>query len=465
MDKTMAQRILDECIECGNCVRHCTFLQSCFGDADPKKLPKVIAQDFLDGKFREDTKTPYMCNICSTCMTFCPKKLDIGAVMFEERKVILEEGLILPGNMKFVANTQKFVLGDDFFLAAPAPSGKTEMVFFPGCGLSGYSPELVKKIWEWLNENVPDCGLLLTCCGGPTFFSGDMKKVAEIREKIAKTLKDMGAEKIMVVCPDCQEQFLETTDIPTVNIYEVMEPLWKENRDPAHKTWEIHDPCKSRPFPEMQAAVRSLAAKAGYEVVEPKNSGKKTKCCGQGGLVAYTDGVWANKVQKERADEFDQDFMTYCGACRQTLKAQGLDGVHLLDLLLSDPDEAKKIPAASNAETKSNQLKTKELLSAEAKAETASAAVEEASAGGADLAPLSAELTESTAKIGLTLGEIADAIAWGEETGIKLVDDETGQCWVNKDNDGVYVEVIYEKDGDQFKVIDAFNHKTTVTGW
>lgn len=464
MDTTMAQRILDECIECGNCVRHCTFLQSCFGDADPRKLPKQIAQDYLDGKFREDTKIPFMCNLCSTCKTFCPKKLDLGVVMFEERKVIAEEGLKLPGNMKFVPNSQKFVLGDDFFLALPAPSGKTEMVFFPGCGLSGYSPELVKKTWDWLNENLPDCGLLLTCCGGPTYFSGDVKKAAEIREKIAKTLKDMGAEKIMVVCPDCQEQLLENSDIPTVNIYEVIEPLWTENRNPEHKTWEIHDPCKSRPFPEMQAAVRSLAAKAGYEITEPKNSGKKTRCCGQGGLVAYTDGEWANKVQKERADEFDQDFMTYCGACRQTLKAQGIDGVHLLDLLLSDPDEAKKIQAASNAETKANQLKTKELLSAAA-AQESDAPAAEASEGSVPLAPLSDELTAAINKIGLTVGEIADAIAWAEETGIKLVDDETGQCWVNKDNDGVYVEVIYEKSGDEYTVVDAFNHKTTVTGW
>lgn len=467
MDTTMAQRILDECIECGNCVRHCTFLQSCFGDADPKKLPKQIAQDFLDGKFREDTKPPYMCNLCSTCMTFCPKKLDIGVVMMEERKVIAEEGLKLPGNMKFVPNSQKFVLGDDFFLALPAPSGKTDMLFFPGCGLSGYSPELVRKTWDWLNVNVPDCGLLLTCCGGPTYFSGDMKKAAEIREKLTNTVRDMGAEKIMVVCPDCQEQFLESTDIPTVNIYEVLEPIWTENRNPAHKTWEIHDPCKSRPFPEMQAAVRSLAAKAGYEIVDPKNSGKKTRCCGQGGLVAYTDGEWANKVQKERADEFDQDFVTYCGACRQTIKAQGHDGVHLLDLLLTDdPDTAKLIPAASNAKTKANQLKTRELLAAGTEQGDA-AAVEEAPSGtgAANLEPLSAELTEAIGSMGLTLNEIADAIAWGEESGIKLVDDETGQCWVNKDNDGVYVEVIYEKNGDKFTVVDAFNHKTTVTGW
>ena len=387
--------------------------------------------------------------------------------MMEERKVILEEGLKLPGNMKFVANSQKFVLGDDFFLALPAPSGKTEMLFFPGCGLSGYSPELVKRTWDWLNDNLPDCGLLLTCCGGPTYFSGDMKKAAEIREKIANTVHDMGAEKIVVVCPDCQEQFLESTDIPTVNIYEVLEPIWTENRNPAHKTWEIHDPCKSRPFPEMQTAVRSLASKAGYEIVDPKNSGKKTRCCGQGGLVAYTDGEWANKVQKERADEFDQDFVTYCGACRQTIKAQGHDGVHLLDLLLSDdPDAAKLIPAASNSETKANQLKTKELLAAGAGQEEAAAAEEvPSSAGAVDLEPLSAELTEAIGKMGLTLGEIADAIAWGEESGIKLVDDETGQCWVNKDNDGVYVEVIYEKNGEKFTVVDAFNHKTTVTGW
>lgn len=354
----ITRNVAELCTSCGACSKMCEFLPAYCPDG-----PKQMAEDFLQGKYVARQDIPYLCTMCGLCQVVCKEKLNIGDMMYEVRCKIVSDDLPLPGYIKYVAGSQKFVTGDDFFLAKPAPSGSTKQLFFPGCGLAGYSPELVKRTREWINKNLSDCGLLLTCCGAPTYMSGYPDKAHAINKKIKAAIAGMGAKELIVVCPDCQEHFLEASDIRVTNLYEVMEPLWAKELTVEQSRWMMHDPCKSRSFPEMQTAARSLLAKAGYEIAEPKRTKKLTKCCGQGGLISYTDGKWAAQMQKKRADELTEDYVTYCGACRQTLRSQGKEGVHLLDILFTtDLKTAKSVPANGTADTKKAQQRTKQLL-------------------------------------------------------------------------------------------------------
>lgn len=352
------QNIADMCISCGACLNMCQFLKEYCED------PKEMAERMLAGSYVADTKVPFMCNICGKCASVCPEGLDIGEMMLEVRRKIVDEDLPLPGMIKFVKNQQKFVTSDEFFLAKPAPSGTTKRMFFPGCHLSSYSPEMVAASWKWINENDPDCGLLLTCCGAPSYDTGDVATYEDTVNRVRKAMEKYGAQELVTACSNCTLHFREYSNgIETVNLYSIMDEKWTAPVEHAQGEWVLHDPCKSRTMPEMQEAARSLIQKAGYQFSEPKPKGKRTRCCGMGGLVAYTDAKWARKLNKVRAKEIKGDLVTFCASCREAMHPHGTPGVHLLDLLFNtDLDAAKAKEPHGMADIKTNQMRTRQLL-------------------------------------------------------------------------------------------------------
>lgn len=356
-DKT--QEVADMCLECGLCMDQCLFLPTVCSS------PKELAESMLSRKYVAKTDIPYLCNMCGKCADVCPEELNTGDMLWEIRSNMVEEDIPLPGMIKYVKNQQKFVTSDQFFYAHEAPSGNTKRMFFPGCHLSGYSPDLVASAWKWMNEHDPNCGVLLTCCGAPSYDTGDVAEYERIVAKVKETMAKFGATELVLACTNCAKHFRDCTEgINTKSLYEIMENDWDTPIENAHGKWVLHDPCKSKSFPQTQHAVRALLAKAGYEVVEPAKSGADTRCCGQGGLVAYTDANWAQRLSKIRADEIGGDMVTYCASCRQAMRPFDRPGVHILDLFFTeDIDVAKMTEAKGTADVKASQIRTRELLS------------------------------------------------------------------------------------------------------
>lgn len=351
------QDIADLCIECKECM-DCIYLQT-FNMNSPKDL----ANDMLYGRYYARPDIPYLCTMCGRCSAICPEGCDPCGMIQELRAGMVEESIPLPGDAEKVYSDQKYPLSGEFALVKRAPSGNTKMLFFPGCGLAAYSPETVVEAWKWISENVPDCGLFLSCCGCPTASLGDTAAERRVMRRIKATLDKLECSKMVTACPDCTQR-LADAGIETVSIYELMAPLWPESQR-SGKTWVIHDPCKSRTNRGMQDTVRTLIKKSGDSFSEPSNSRKKTKCCGRGagGLVHYTDSSWAQKYREERCGELGGDYVTYCANCRETLNAGGIEGVHILELLFSsDLNECKSRPVLSDDERTANQKRTREML-------------------------------------------------------------------------------------------------------
>jgi len=354
----ITQNVADLCLECGACMDQCVFLPSVCS------APKSLAEDMLSKRYVAKTNIPFLCNMCGKCADVCPEELNIGDMLWEVRRSMVEEDIPLPGMVKYVKNQQNFVTSDQFFYAGGAPSGNTTRMFFPGCHLSGYSPDLVEAAWDWLNVHDPNCGILLTCCGAPSYDTGNVPEYERIVAKVKDTMEKFGATDLVLACTNCTKHFRDCTEgVNTISLYEVMDNAWDTPRSDAHGKWVMHDPCKSKSLPQVQTAARSLLAKAGYVVVNPNHSGANTRCCGQGGLVAYTDAKWAEKLSKVRADEIGGDLVTYCASCRQAMRPLDRPGVHILDLLFAaDVDAAKMVEAKGTADAKASQIRTHELL-------------------------------------------------------------------------------------------------------
>ena len=340
------KRIIEECIECNICVEACEFLKQVCDS------PRELAEKFKTGYFKEKPQIPYSCNLCSLCGELCPVDLDIGKMCLEARQQLVKENRgPLPAHKLFVEKEQEWVLSDSFALSLPNPATKEcNRVFFPGCNLSGYSPSLVLKTYDYLRERLPGTGIILGCCGSPTHELGEEEKFQEILRRLESEIKELGASEIILACPYCYYTFKHCApQFQIKSLYEVMVELGPPNEGRNNEwTFSIHDSCRARWEKDLQNSVRSLILRMGYQIEEMEYSKDETRCCGAGGAIACADFDLAKSVTKKRADEAPFDILTYCATCRETL-AREKPSIHILDLIFNPDWEKDRLKPPNKA--------------------------------------------------------------------------------------------------------------------
>ena len=342
------------------CMKNCEFLKSLCAN------PRELAKKFKAGYFKENPKAPYSCNVCDLCQTLCPQGLNVGIMCMEIRRQMVEEGLGPLPSHRLVRRDQDFVTSDAFALTQPVSKlNKCKYAFFPGCSLSGYSPELVAKTHEYLVGKLPGTGIILGCCGGPTHFLGDQSRFDEIQNTVENEMKRLGASELLVACPDCYHTIKHNSpDIKLRSIYEVMaeQGLPESAKTTTGKKFSLHDSCKTRWEKNWQDSVRTLTAEMGHEIEEMEYSREKTRCCGMGGMVPYADLNLAGKITKKRADEASYDLLTYCAGCREAF-AFLKPSIHILDLIFNSDWEKNKSEAPKTGKARrENQTRLKALI-------------------------------------------------------------------------------------------------------
>lgn len=211
--------------------------------------------------------------------------------------------------------------------------------FLPGCSLSSYSPADVTKTVEYLNAALPKFSALLRCCGKPT---KDLGERAAFERRFAQTQRDMadiGAERMILACPNCKKVFDELMPGTALSLWEVLQKIGipEELRGKAKNSdivFTIHDPCSARYDTAAQDGVRWLLTELGYRYEESEHSRGKTRCCGFGGQVEAVDPALAAQVMQRRLDTLPQrSVVTYCSTCRSAFMQSGRQAWHILDLL------------------------------------------------------------------------------------------------------------------------------------
>jgi len=352
-------RIAEDCLDCGICVEDCEFLSS-YCDS-----PRELAEKFQAGFFREEPMVPYSCNDCRLCQELCPEELDIGKMCRELRQELVKEGLgPLPGH-RFVRKNQDFSASDSFTLAQPDPAqDKCERVFFPGCTLSGYSPSLTLKTYDYLRQKLPGTGIVLGCCGEQTLCLGDEARFQEVLAETLNMIKQLGTSEVIVTCPLCYKTF--KAHAPELNLTFVTETLQgvglPEGVKVNGQTFSLHDSCSARWEKGIQDSVRALVKETGHQIEEMEYSREKTRCCGLGGMVPFVNMELGGKITKRRVEEASHDILTYCASCREAF-APYKPAIHILDLIFN-PDwkeDKAKAPKTGKAR-REEQAKLKTLL-------------------------------------------------------------------------------------------------------
>ncbi|MDZ7673105.1 MAG: FAD-dependent oxidoreductase [Halanaerobiales bacterium] len=328
----------DRCLECEckDCVGECEFLdQYC---EHPKDLMERLLEDPTD-----DLSISYFCNLCETCTVYCPNDFELNNIFLDIRRELVQQGKgPLKGHNPVTKFHQPLGFSNIFTSRLKDKNTKdTKRVFFPGCSLSSYAPDVVAETYKYLQENLPGTGFILKCCGAPTNMVGQEDKFEERFNDLINDVRELGAEEIITACPDCTHNIIshKPDDIKVTTVYEVIDEIGlpEDRKDIANgKTISIHDSCTGRHFTELHESVRNLVKDLGLNIQEFEHNREDTRCCGFGGMVLLANKDLSTDIMKRRANETDKDVVTYCGACRESMTIAEKPAFHLLELIFSD---------------------------------------------------------------------------------------------------------------------------------
>ncbi|MBU4448636.1 MAG: hypothetical protein KKD99_08620, partial [Proteobacteria bacterium] len=324
------------CCACSQCVKHCTFLQHYVQKfpGTEKGLVRLLGERGL-----ADPLIPYSCHYCGLCQAVCPQGLHAGRPCLSAREALVASGKGPLPPHKGIQNYVKWGASPTFALSRPDPAtGKAARVFFPGCSLAGHATGVVQAAYAHLRRQLPDTGIMLNCCGAPSYFMGETDVMLRIIRDVAGELAQLGATEIIVACTHCYQIFQEfLPEVNTRSIYEVLNEVGLPEEAPAGSPWtfNIQDPCGARQAPQIHAAVRRLVRDLGHSSEEMAHNRERSICCGSGGMVPAVAPEMAKKMTDFRLSEATRDLVTYCASCRARLAKAGHPTLHVLDLLFN----------------------------------------------------------------------------------------------------------------------------------
>ncbi len=326
----------DKCIECKLCMETCPMLDK-FCDSPKKLLGNIVSTSEIEATI------PYSCTHCGLCMEVCPKSVDLPTVFHSLREEIVDNNVDVFKTLNTTpVNFHQRNSFSKLFTSKINKSNdnKKKTVFFPGCSLSSYSPDLVMKTYEYLKEH-RDMDIMLKCCGNPTHTLGDKKKFNYYFGSLQNDFENSNVDEVIVACENCYNTIKNNS--PNIKVKSLYQEIAENGIPSTYKEiaknliFAIHDPCPTRYETVIHDSVRKITRQMNLTIEELEYSREKTQCCGSGAMVAVTNKKIALTQMKERAGQANSDYiLTYCQECVESLTRSGKKSIHILDLLFND---------------------------------------------------------------------------------------------------------------------------------
>lgn len=353
MDKTIL-KFSDDCIQCGVCLSVCAMLR------DLKLTPGEIASQLAQGEYDPAVLDAIQrCDLCGLCAQECLVNLRPAEFFRSAREYLMKEGLLSPEAYDVMLVDQDW----NFFTIYRSMMGisyadlerpRYETLFFPGCTLASYAPELTRAAYGWLQTQGMDLGFSDVCCGKPLDSIGLTDRKDDLQKYIAGQMKAAGARRLVTSCPNCYYHLAgQLKDVEVASLYDLM------SRAGVHlagaETLTVHDACPDRGALTAAEDVRSLLS--GYPLVEMEHNRASTICCGSGGIVSMIDPPLCEQRAQRRMDEFQASgadrLVAACMACAHRLaRVDNHDGadqqgqvVHCLELAFGIPVDYARVQA------------------------------------------------------------------------------------------------------------------------
>jgi Fe-S oxidoreductase len=211
--------------------------------------------------------------------------------------------------------------------------------FFMGLAASPkkmrHSEEVLRDIVELLRGAGAKFGYLYEdefYAGALLYDDGLDDAFGKHARRVATHLKKLGVRRLITVDPhtthmmrEVYPRFVKDYDIKVQNYLEVLAETHPEAAKPVNGEVVVHDSCVYARYENISEQPRELLRAAGITVLEPKQFGKSTHCCG--GPLESLFPAEAHRISGNRVEQLEaegKNVVTMCPFCWVNLsKAAG----------------------------------------------------------------------------------------------------------------------------------------------
>jgi glutamate synthase (NADPH) small chain len=456
--------------ECLECVKVCPYLEK-FGGYPKKYAREIYNNESIVMGSRQANKLINSCSLCGLCERVCPEDFAMQDLCLTTRQNMVRRDKMPPSAHEFALLDMDFSTSERFSLVRHQPGkDRCAYAFFPGCQLSASAPGQVRQTYDHLIRNLSGgVGLILHCCGAPAAWAGRDDRYQSVLNTLKEFWTTLGRPQLILACSTCFKMFKEHwPEAGIVSLWEVMNQIdlpagaaSTESRAALRGQMVIHDPCTTRHEPDIQDSARRLIKRLGVTVEELKLGRDKTECCGFGGLMLGANPDLAKEVVRRRSAIHPDDYLAYCGMCRDNLAGVGKRVLHLLDLIwpLGDADPADR-PRPGWSERQENRARLKENMLNDLWGEKTGTMEEHEKIN----LLLSTEIKVLLERRRILMEDLQKVIAHAESTGDRLVHPDTGHFRASFKPVNVTFWVEYSLSEDGVVIHNAYSHRMEVVG-
>lgn len=193
-----------------------------------------------------------------------------------------------------------------------------EFKFAPGCALMIYKPELAEKLHSVLNKTLGKTDMHLDCC------------------QHEPNLKN--ATQIINICPGCDKRFRSDYEYSsTISLWELLaESDFFPFPDYNGEKMTIIDACPTRDQVIVHQSIRKIIHKMNISLVEPKKTGTRSTCCGDGFYGEIPVENVKDQMRKKAKELPLMDVVVYCVSCAKSMFIGNKQPRYLVDLLFKE---------------------------------------------------------------------------------------------------------------------------------
>jgi len=339
----VAERFVEECTCCGECVRACPILSATsIAGKGPEEIITAVLDFLKEGRFSGEAYTKaFACASCATCSSSCPQGLDVMEVFGSVRMELVNKGMMpeAVGSVEAIPTlwrTVSFLLvkpSERRWLIDPGVGPKeVENVVFLGCTTPAL-PQIVNAlidVFQHMGLNFVALAGGRLCCGFPFFSAGKMEALTEKARELISALHSFHPLRVILPCAGCYRQFTKLYPLVEDLHFEVkyyadflMENLDRlEFAQPLEKTVYYHASCMSRSTTCSDSVRRLLGGIPGLKVAEAEHI-----CCGGTPKLAFFEipmrlaPLFRERLAKAAVAHKADYLVNVCQLCELTFSA------------------------------------------------------------------------------------------------------------------------------------------------